>query len=499
MDNAMTPPASNKKRKIKSFPRELANVTDEDRSRFGLALELDPNPRSKYYGTESLVAQTVTVDVDNREVVVDLKTLVVDHLRQLCKNVGAVNCGSANKFDCRKAIATYIKYQNELERKGLTASSTASRVTSTICRAVNVVFSEQFVDDFFKVNDRMSRRDHETKKTEKSFWIAVTLAHNSCVDSDTDIVDIRKTATAAGAAHDGTPNQSCNLSDSADNERNNHANDDEARSVVCGHAPEYRKNYDPFSSILNEDNDPHISDLKNDKAINLLDINQFETKAFRKKILDLFKIRRIMKENMTVSGTHDNEPWNFVESAMTKVQGFTKIAVYYFYRRCEACDGIDSVFQPFLDAAMIGDTTSLGGCSNDDSGQEDAEDDGSISTTTTSASRTTIGRKKQRRVKEEDDALNNKYSTLIDQGQMTLQHMEESANREKARFELEQESANREKARFDLEQESANREKARFDLDLKKDRFFARLEVAKAMNDYEELEKLKKEASELPK
>ena len=75
--------------------------------------------------------------------------------------------------------------------------------------------------------------------------------------------------------------------------------------------------------------------------------------------------------------------------------------------------------------------------------------------------------------------------------------MEESANREKARFDLEQESAKREKARFDLEQESAEREKARFDLDLKKDRFFARLEVAKAMNDYEELEKLKTEANEM--
>lgn len=94
--------------------------------------------------------------------------------------------------------------------------------------------------------------------------------------------------------------------------------------------------------------------------------------------------------------------------------------------------------------------------------------------------------------------MNNKHSALIDQGQMTLQHMEESANCEKARFELEQESANREKACFDLDQESANQEKACFDLDLKNDRFFARLEVAKAMNDYEELEKLKKEASELP-
>jgi hypothetical protein len=48
-----------------------------------------------------------------------------------------------------------------------------------------------------------------------------------------------------------------------------------------------------------------------------------------------------MKENMTVSGTHDNEPWNFVESTMTKLPGFTKISVYYFFKRCEVCDGID--------------------------------------------------------------------------------------------------------------------------------------------------------------
>jgi hypothetical protein len=71
-------------------------------------------------------------------------------------------------------------------------------------------------------------------------------------------------------------------------------------------------------------------------------------------MLDLVKIRQIMKENMTVSGTHDNEPWNFVECAMTKVQGFTKIAVYYFYKRCEVCDEIESVFQPFLEPAFAG-------------------------------------------------------------------------------------------------------------------------------------------------
>jgi hypothetical protein len=86
-----------------------------------------------------------------------------------------------------------------------------------------------------------------------------------------------------------------------------------------------------------------------------------------------------MNENMTVSGTHDNEPWNFVASAMTKVLGFTKILVYYFFKQFEACDGIESVFQSFLDAAMVGDTTSLGGWSNNNSDSErEDEDDGSI-------------------------------------------------------------------------------------------------------------------------
>ena len=72
-------------------------------------------------------------------------------------------------------MATFIKYQDELQQKGHTATSTASRLTSTLCRIVNVVFSEQFVDKFLSVNDRMSRRDHETKKTFKSFWIKATL------------------------------------------------------------------------------------------------------------------------------------------------------------------------------------------------------------------------------------------------------------------------------------------------------------------------------------
>jgi hypothetical protein len=491
MDLATTPPpAYNKrptKRKIKAFPSELANVTDEDRSRFGLALELDPNPKSKHYGSECLVALTVRVkNVENEDVTVDLKTLVVDHLRQLCRNVGVMNCGSANKFDCRKGLATFFSYQDELDRKGISTTSTAARLTSTLCRMVNVVFSEHFVKDFFSVNDKHSRRDHETKKTYKSFWINATLAHNSCLDSELDVVNIPNAGSAATATEDNattsTNDNPTNYCDNKDSD-NESAKDDPDRNN-CG---------DCFSLILNDDDDLHIhSLLETDRFINLMEVNQFDTKAFRKKIYDLFKIRRIMQENMTVSGTHDNESWNFVESAMATSGlggGFTKIAVYYFYKQCEACDGIDAVFQPFLDPAMLGDTTCLDDYSVDsyDEPEEDVLHDGGGSISTTSSGFSSRKKKAHRVKVEKDDtsaSFNDKYSTLVDQGQMTLKHMEESADREKARFKL--------------EQESAIREKARFELDLNKNKFFARLEVAKAMNDSEELAKLKKEASEMP-
>ena len=83
-----------------------------------------------------------------------------------------------------------------------------------------------------------------------------------------------------------------------------------------------------------------------------MSVIQFETEAFCKKILYLFRIRRKMKENMTVSGTHNSDPWNFVECAMTGVRGFTKVAVYYFYKQREANGDIDSCFQPFLDTSI---------------------------------------------------------------------------------------------------------------------------------------------------
>ena len=68
-----------------------------------------------------------------------------------------------------------------------------------------------------------------------------------------------------------------------------------------------------------------------------------EMNAFQKKCLDLFKVWSIMKENMMKSGTHDSDPYSFVEVAMRGFMGLTPISVFYFYKWCVEQSDIDSV------------------------------------------------------------------------------------------------------------------------------------------------------------
>ncbi len=187
MASDMMASSSDPKRKVKDFPPELAWVTDQDRHNFVLAMEVDTNKKSKHFGNDQLVAQSVKVTINNVDRVVDLNSLVVDHLRRLCKNLGVTHTGSLSKFEIRKAIASFFQGMENLEQSGITPTTVASRRTSTILRLVNVIFSNQFIEDLLKVNDAKSRQDHETFKTYKDFWIRATIAHNSCVDNDNDV------------------------------------------------------------------------------------------------------------------------------------------------------------------------------------------------------------------------------------------------------------------------------------------------------------------------
>jgi hypothetical protein len=449
-----------KKRKAKGLPSELSLLTDADRAKFELVLEIDSNSKSKGFGKEFLTAQSVRLQptsADQPEVTFDLKSLTVEQSRKLCANLGIGNCGSQNKFNCRKAIARYFRYQDSLNINGMKPTSHASRLTSNICRAVNVVFGAEFIEDFKTVNDRKTRRDHETQSTYKAFWIRATLAYNSCVACDTVSFQTRTPIAQQDAANDFLTPPSVGISvegisSNTSNEGNSVRFTDTA-STTDDNA--LQTSADGFSSLICPPDDVYLYDLTLDTEINLLCVNQFDTDAFRKKILDLFKIRRKMKENMTVSGTHDSDPWNFVECAMSGTSGFTKIGVYYFYQRCEANSDIDSYFQPFLDPSMRGDTVSL---LDDDEGMDD------FVTTSSSLNSSRSNKKRVKREHElETDAM---LQSVFQQGGTILKHLADAAEERKA-------------AALDLR---------------KKTSFHARLEVAKALGDREELQKLMEEA-----
>ena len=115
---------------------------------------------------------------------------------------------------------------------------------------------------------------------------------------------------------------------------------------------------DEYSTLIIPKGDK-FRPLKTDREINLRQVNQFEISTFRGKVLILFKMRQSIQQNMSVSGIHNHVLWDFVEGALQKKgsSGVTKIALYYFYIRCEQVPDIGAHFQPFMDATMIGDTS----------------------------------------------------------------------------------------------------------------------------------------------
>ena len=148
---------------------------------------------------------------------------------------------------------------------------------------------------------------------------------------------------------------------------------------------------------------------------------------------------------MTASGTHKSNSWAFIDSAMRDFTGLTKLAVYYFWVQCEQNPGIDSVFSPFLDASLKGSSISIASQAEDDN---DTMYTGNLP-------------KKHK--------VSNTLSVLAEQGASMVKSMEESKQDRQAAFEETKQ----------------------------KNKFMAKLEVAKALGNREMLQSLLKEANNM--
>jgi hypothetical protein len=154
------------------------------------------------------------------------------------------------------------------------------------------------LDSFLALNDIKNRVDHETGGMPEDFWADVAEALNGSSEDDNSALEV----------------------------------------------------------VLSEE-DPHYGEIM---QLDLEDFDIMTSSAIRKKFNMLLKVRKVMEKNMTQSGEHDNNAYNFVDLAMERVggTGLTTIGCYYFFVRCEATPEVDVCFADTMDLALMGNTES---------------------------------------------------------------------------------------------------------------------------------------------
>jgi hypothetical protein len=245
---------------------------------------------------EVMVAYKVAFDENDENKSIDLDKLTLDQLRKLCKNVGAQYVNKCSKFQCRKALWVLAQYRQKREKDGAHVASVLERTSKNIIRITNVIFSHNFLDSLLALNDIKNRIDHETGGLPNDFWSDVAEAVN-------------------GASED----------------------DDSPLRIVIS------------------DEDIHRDEII---TMDLEDFDMMSSDAIRKKFNMLMKVRKEMKKNMTISGEHDHDAYNFVDVAMKNARstGLTKIGCYYFFLRCEANPEVDVRFADRMEEVFMGNT-----------------------------------------------------------------------------------------------------------------------------------------------
>jgi hypothetical protein len=262
---------------------------------------------------------TKVIGTDGKEYDLMSTDLKLSQLRKLASNVGVKNHHRSKKEAICEMIAESIMDEVLMANAGTHPEKNVARKTNSLCRLVNCFFSEKLFHRLERVNDLLKRVDHETGQTYKNFWSDVKLDYEKRQDND-EITRLYGADDANG--------------------------------------------------------DPILQQLSKETYIDLKDFINLTEDGIRKSLSHLFKVRKGIKERMTVSGTHSNSAWDFVQASLKDLKDggggttmVTKDSAYYFFCRCNEYPDIDAKFQTFLDDAIKGSTEDL-----------DSDDSSSMST-----------------------------------------------------------------------------------------------------------------------
>ena len=128
---------------------------EEDKDLIIISEEIDPHQISSTYGKPFRIATSVKwKPPDNSLIVLNKLTTDQDHV--FGRNMGVPGCFAKSKFLCHVAIANHSDFHNRLGKYGLSPTARANQTTSNLCRAMNMVFSDSFVNGLNTVNDKKS-------------------------------------------------------------------------------------------------------------------------------------------------------------------------------------------------------------------------------------------------------------------------------------------------------------------------------------------------------
>ena len=301
-------PPVKKKRKVKPLPGLLSTLTGEDAWKFHLTEEIDDKKKfdSNDEVNEQLIPAPAIVATSIR---LGEETYILDHfnnaqLRELARNIGLTSSSSLTKFQCRKSIAMLAENRKKERNNQVEYVSNTQKSLNSLCRAINIVFSPLF--RFCSLNDKKDRTDHEMKRTVSSFWSDCHDLYNDYITYDDSIHDIINT---------------------------------------------------------NEDDDLKELEKGGRMEVCVQDVFNWTQETFKKKIMCLLNVRKVMKTNMHLSGTHDAEPGNFVDVAKNRIRDaklMDTAALLYFYKLAEFHPELDATFAKMMDDNLKGSTLNGG-------------------------------------------------------------------------------------------------------------------------------------------
>jgi hypothetical protein len=138
-----------------------------------------------------------------------------------------------------------------------------------------------FIEEFLLVNDRKNRQDHESKTTNKMFWVCAADEHNRGRDK---ILNSRKVLDFNNKNVDGDNIKNVDvdklgkvLTVDSDEEK-----EEEAR-IVIDISNEEDDAYNMFYSMVNNNDEDYIKELAASKEIDLIKVMQFDAAVFKKK------------------------------------------------------------------------------------------------------------------------------------------------------------------------------------------------------------------------